>query len=192
MIVLSAGHHPQATGASYNGRIEHEEAVRWVGRIASLLAPSHVVNIVPTGTLEQKVACINRWHQQTPVSIAVEIHFNSDPQHAGRGSETLYCPGSRGGLAAAKIMQDSLGPIFPPSRGVKEGWYRMDKPGHIDYPGDTDGDEKIDYFLKTTLPVSLIVEPEFIHRATEIDSFWVVGCEVIADALKVIAQGRQP
>ena len=36
----------------------------------------------------------------------------------------------------------ALAEIFPPSRGIKEGWYRQDFPGRVDYDGDVEGDEK--------------------------------------------------
>lgn len=183
MIALSAGHHPKAVGAESGARTEHAEASKWVGRIASILSPTHAVTIVPTGTLTEKVAAINALHAQQPVAIAVEIHFNSDPKRAGRGCETLYCPNSVAGKAAADVIQGALAPIFAPNRGVKPGWYRMDRPGHVDFVGDVDGDEKVDYFLKATNPVALILEPCFIHQHSELDNMWQTGCAVIAQSL---------
>ena len=180
MIVLSAGHTPDSPGACSGSFCEHAEAVEWVNRIAYQLRHDLQVQIVASGPLSQKVREINETHQRLPVQLAVEIHFNSDPQHAGHGSETLYCPGSAKGERAAQMVQRHLGSTMRPDRGVKEGWYRMDRPGHVDYPGDVEGDEKVDYFLRATKPVALIVEPEFIHNRRMILAYRDLACLEIA------------
>lgn len=180
MILISAGHHPNAKGAGYNDYYEYDEAVLWASETANLIRGRVLVDVVPTGPLHKKVEWVNL---QKGATLACEIHFNSDESKRQKGSETLYCPGSVNGKMAATLMQGALSGIFPPSRGAKEGWYRMDKPGHIDYPGDVDGDEVEDYFLKKTNPVALIIEPEFIYNLTVIQDRRHPACAAIADAL---------
>lgn len=187
MIVLSAGHYPQDKGAVFESRNEHDEALKWLEHIVLTLRKTHDVMVVPTGPLPAKVTWINALHHELKVSIAVELHFNSDPLRRGIGCETLYCPGSVKGRAAASILQDGLATVFPPNRGIKEGWYRQDRPGHVDYANDIDGDEKVDYFLKATNMTALIVEPLFMHQTRELDAHWGLGCDAIVASLKTIA-----
>lgn len=180
MIALSAGHYPASPGACHGDYCEHAEAAAWVSIVANLLRGQVPPVIVPTGRLTEKVTWLNR---QAGVKLACEIHFNSDASKRQAGSETLYCPGSARGATAAAIVQAGLGGVFPPSRGAKEGWYRMDKPGHVDYPGDIDGDEKKDYFLEKTNMVALIVEPEFIYNWKTIEDRRHAGCSALAAGL---------
>lgn len=187
MILLSAGHTPEAPGACAGSFCEHAEAMEWVKRIAWQLRHDMEVQVIPSAPLAAKVREINDAHARRPAHLAVEIHFNSDPGHAGKGSETLYCPGSVKGKRAADIVQRRLGAIMLPDRGVKEGWYRMDRPGHVDYVGDVDGDEKIDYFLKATDPVAIIIEPEFIHNRQMIHAYRDLACVEIAFGINLAA-----
>jgi len=180
MILLSAGHYPEKQGACHNGWCEHPVAVWWADITANLIRGQMPVDIVPTGRLSQKVRYIN---EQKDVALMCEIHFNSDVSKRQSGSETLYCPGSRKGKIAAEIVQAELAGVFPPSRGAKEGWYKMDKPGQEDYPGDVEGDEKPDYILAYTKPVALIVEPEFIYNKTLIEQRRTAGCAALAKGL---------
>jgi hypothetical protein len=76
----------------------------------------------------------------------------------------LCYPGSAKGMELAHAVQKVLAEDFPPSRGVRAGWYRMDRPGVVDYHGDVEGDETIDYFLKYTNCPAIIIEPDFVHR----------------------------
>ena len=72
---------------------------------------------------------------------------------------TLYYPGSVKGKALASSVNSSVGLVLNSrNRGVKEGWYRMDRPGVEDYQGDVDGDENIDYFLAQTTCPAIIFE----------------------------------
>ena len=191
MILLSAGHYPESQGACYNEFCEYEEAEKWVdimeillrGRVETKRVPAWPLLITKDTPPQYKQGKINFINAQTTAKLAVEIHFNSDTSHSARGSETLYCPGSVKGRHAARAVQDAISSLLGPNRGAKEGWYRMDKPGHIDYPGDVEGDEKIDAFLGMTRPVALIIEPEFIHNRLVIESLRQVVCEVMADAL---------
>jgi len=190
MIVLSAGHNPDAPGACHAGFCEHSEAVRWVELIATQLAAANVPHrVLPTGHLAKKVSTINHWHHTDGVRLALEVHFNS-ATYAGRGCETLYCPGSINGLRAAEHIQSAIASVMQPDRGVHEGWYLMDKPGQEDYPGDKDGDEKPLYFLAKTRPVAVIIEPEFIQRYHIISERRMACCAAISQALADIAAGR--
>lgn len=179
MILLSAGHHPGAKGAEYNGHNEHDEAIVWVSEIANLIRGRMPVDIVPAWKLlirdpntKKIIGGKIHWiNQQKHVSLACEVHFNSDESKRQSGSETLYCPGSVVGKKAAEVVQKALGGIFPPSRGAKEGWYQMDK------------SKGPDAFLSETRCVALIVEPEFIYNWPVIESRRQPACAAIADAL---------
>ncbi len=181
MIILSAGHFPEDPGACFQGFCENGEAVLWVKLIHDCLSAAFPVVIAPSVWLGDKVRWINDYRPKP--KLVAEIHFNSDASRKGKGSETLYYPRSIKGQKIAQIVQDSVASFFPPNRGIKEGWYRMDKPGHIDYPGDVEGDEKVDYYLKKTNYPAIIVEPEFIHNKTTILAARDETCEVIAHAL---------
>jgi len=157
MIAVSAGHYPSAPGACYDGICENEIARSWLHWL--LVDYRDVFIEVPNVTLKEKIDFINR----NNCELAVEIHFNS-AGGKGAGCETLYYPGSEKGRACANIIHKAFTPYFTPNRGVKEGWYRMDRPGVKDYPGDVDGDEKPHYFLRKTSCPAVIVEPEFIHN----------------------------
>ena len=152
MIFISAGHYPAAPGAKWDRFIEHDEAVIWAEKLAALL-PSGVM--VPTGVLKSKVAFINE--RILNGDVAIEIHFNAarnaDNEPIGKGSETLYYPGSENGEALAEAVQAVVAAHFAPDRGIKEGWYRMDK------------SKGADFFLAKTSCPSIIVEPEFVHRS---------------------------
>ena len=182
MILLSAGHYPESPGACFFEWCEHEEATKWVNIIAHFLREQTHVNVVPTGKLPAKVRYINEYPLEK-VSLAVEIHFNSDFSHAGKGFETLYCPASKKGKQAAQIVNDALIGIFEKNRGIKEGWYKMDRPGIEDYPGDVEGDEKPDYFLSATKPYALILEPEFIHNRSSIETNRDAACKALAGGI---------
>lgn len=179
MILLSAGHNPTSRG-THNGDVyEHDLAVPWVQRVFEILEHQAPVEIVPTGSLREKVEYIN----SRPATIAVEIHFNANLNAAG--SESIYFPTSKKGRDLALMVQEQFGirNIFQPDRGVKEGWYRMDKPGVVDYAGDVDGDESFLYFVKATKCTSVIIEPEFIYNLDTIKSNMCRGCDAIAQAL---------
>lgn len=189
MIVLSAGHNPKAQGACWNGHCEHPEAVKWVAMMAEQLRQLDVpVHTVPTGSLRQKINHINQLHRDTPVTLALEVHFNS-ATYAGRGCETLYCPGSVNGKNVATAIQQAMAPLMPPARGVHAGWYQQDHPGREDYPGDVEGDEKPLAFLKRTNPVAVIIEPEFIQRFHIIEAQREACTEAISYVLALIHKG---
>lgn len=170
-VFLAAGHHPTARGASFEDFNEHDEATLWCADIA---ARDESVMLVPTGTLKEKARWINE--RARLGDLAVELHFNSAVnaagEHVGAGSVTLYYPGSDSGRRLAEAMQAQLSGVFPPDRGVVEGWYRGDK---------TRG---VYYFLEHVRVPAVILEPEFVHRKDLIRARMKQGCDAIIDALK--------
>lgn len=172
-ICISAGHHPEKPGASIDGFVEHAEAVIWRDLLVGVI-PGAIS--VPVGVLRRKVEFINT----IKPDLAVEIHFNDawldrngdglvqEDEHLGRGSETLYYPGSFRGRAVAEAIQAELGKVFGPDRGAKEGWYRMNpKFGP-------------DYFLARTKCTALIIEPEFVANAETIKHYRASGVAAVA------------
>ena len=155
MIFISAGHYPSAPGAKWERFIEHDEAVIWADVLVQSIDNSM---LVPTGVLKSKVDFINGRIMNG--DIAIEIHFNAardkDNNPVGRGCETLYYPGSVRGKTLAETCQAALAEIYPPNRGVKEGWYRMNP------------DNGADFFLARTKCPAVILEPEFVHRTDTI------------------------
>ena len=174
MILISAGHYPEAKGASFGNFNEHDEAVIWAKLIAAMLGKDALV--IPTGTPRQKIDFINEYHKRIPVTAAIEIHFNSamDSQgnHVGSGCETLFCPGSMRGHVLAEAVHAQLIKVFKPDRGIKEGWYKMDP---MNGP---------DAFLSKTAMPAIIMEPEFIHRVDNIKNHREEGCFAIAHGLE--------
>jgi hypothetical protein len=158
MIILSVGHDEERQGAKHLGISEWMLATNLVKFI------DHPDIVVIDRTLEETVMVINDW--PGPVDLAVEMHFNSHP--TALGCETLYCPGSIPGKAAAEAFQTAYvaGYFFVRDRGVKEGWYKM-KPNTF-----------IDHFLRATSCPALILEPEFIQSA----------CTWDAGIMKVVAR----
>lgn len=150
MILISAGHYADKPGAHYAGSYEYPETTVWAALIMSELQRRHVpCALVPNGRLGEKISFVNK--QEKP-ALAIEVHFNSDVDHAGTGCETLYCPGSVLGEVAAGFVQARMAGVMGHNRGIKEGWYRLDPA------------RGIDRFLKATKCPALIVEPEFIHN----------------------------
>jgi hypothetical protein len=179
-IAVSAGHYPVRPGAIWGAWVEHTKAVEWRDLIVSYLNQRGTKALsVPAYGLTQKIALINA----EKCTLAVEVHFNSDPGSKGKGSETLFCPGSAKGEELADELQRAISPFCAPNRGAKPGWYRMDLPGHVDYKGDVEGDEVKDAFLSKTNCTALILEPYFIHEGSKIDANAMAVCDVIAGVL---------
>jgi hypothetical protein len=186
MIFLSPGHHPSAPGAVFQGFAEHDEAVRWVEEIYKNLPPDTALKVPPL-VLQQKVDFINK-RNIIGRSIAIEVHFNSakkwndidhdgvvddgEETNVGRGSETLYLPGSVKGQILANSVQAAVSQVFTPSRGVKEGYYQANPA------------KGPDYFLAKTICPAVIVEPEFIQFKKEIQEGRAMACALIAKALQ--------
>ncbi len=168
MITLSAGHYPERPGACYKNHCEHGEASIWVDIIMSYMN-TNVAAVTP-GPLKHKVAEIN----DIEPTLAIEIHFNSaviDGRNIGRGCETLYYPGSDRGAYVAHELQTAISPLLFSDRGVKEGWYRMDKKNGPDF------------FLAKTKCTSIIMEPEFIYLTDSINKHRDEACRLIAVTL---------
>lgn len=185
MLAVSAGHNEYARGAhNRNGFFEYSETLLWARTIQDIFRDKYGnCLLVPAESLSEKVAFINRAVKSQGIKLAVEIHFNSCPGGNAKGSETLFYPGSRAGAVCAERVQRCLGAFLPPNRGAKEGWYKMDRPGIQDFPGDKEGDETPDFFLKETACTALIIEPEFIQNEATIKANREVACEVIAETL---------
>lgn len=183
MIFVSAGHHEKAQGAKFNDFTEYGFTVPWADLITELLGDKAIR--VPNGTLKDKVKFINSYAIKS--DLAVELHFNSakmwkdqnengviddgEMVNVGRGSETLYYPSSKTGERAAFIIQSALGSLMQPNRGIKEGWYQMNR------------SKGADFFLAKTRCTSLIIEPEFIDNVMKIQMNKTAACSCIASSL---------
>lgn len=168
-IAISAGHHRFAKGACFNSFNEYDEALEWARTTIKHLG--HKALLVPPGYLKDKVNYINA---DSSITLAVEIHFNSDKNHAGKGCETLYYPKSEKGRAIAQELQNTLAQFFKPDRGIKEGYYQLDpKRG-------------IDFFIAKTKCTALIIEPEFIHNEIIIKSNREGACFSLAQKLEEV------
>lgn len=190
-VFVSAGHNPIQVGAVYTDPktnkvyTEHGFTTKYAAALISALSALKVpTTAVPTGSLTNKISFINKNCKAR--DIAIEIHFNSSPTQKGNGCETLYCPNSSKGEALAKKIQSAIIKSHPDikDRGTKEGWYKMDVPGKVDFPGDKPGDEVPDAFLSNTKTLSIIVEPYFMNEATEIEANIDLVVRAIASALK--------
>lgn len=174
MIFISAGHHPSAPGARWERFVEHDEALIWAQEIAARVEDSM---FVPPGVLKSKVDFINSRILEGAEDVAIEVHFNAardaEGKPVGRGAETLYYPGSVDGKRLAEVCQEALVKFFPPDRGVKEGWYRMDK------------NRGPDFFLAKTKCPAVILEPEFVHRHEKIVERRLDAIMALVEALNV-------
>jgi len=185
MIAISIGHFQAAPGACWKGQCEYELATTWAQLIYDELKFRTEVALIAPGKLPAKVAEINDLN----TDLAMEIHFNACGGCGASGSETLYMPGSVKGKQAAEIIQHGMVQAMRTrDRGVKEGWFRMDRPGIKDYPGDIDGDEQPDYFLRKTNCPAVIIEPEFIHNYYKYEDDVEDICSVIAGQLMLAVE----
>lgn len=173
ILVLSAGHHEGAAGASFQDIVEWPLTKTWVEELASHFAGRQDVLVITNDLLSRKIKTINSIY---PVPrLALEIHFNSSP-NGGAGSETLYTPGSSGSKLIAEKIQLILSKYSKPDRGIKEGWYKQDF------------DRKIpDAFLGQTKPVAVILEPFFVQQVAQLkdEQLMKMICKDLADFLKL-------
>lgn len=171
-VFIAAGHYPAAPGAGFEGFFEHDEAAQWVSSIVALDA--ELFSVVPVGDLKAKARWINA--RARAGDIAVEVHFNSAMNaagaHIGSGSVTLYMPGSEEGKSLAGVCQSALASVFPPDRGVVEGWYRGDR------------ERGAYYFLEKTICTAVILEPEFVHHKDIIVARRDACCYALFSALR--------
>lgn len=189
-VGLSFAHSPTSPGACFEGSCEHTFSRMWTKKLIMVLATRGIEYFVTNGkSLKyEKVPEINAAN----CDIAMEIHFNACGGCGASGCETLYHPDSYKGLAYAEVIQQALcKAVGNKYRGVKEGWFEMDRPGVVDFYGDEDGDEKPDYFLRATNCPALILEPEFIEHTDVITGKLSAGVMAIADAIEEIANEQE-
>jgi len=181
LVILSYAHFPSKPGAGFRGVHEHEVSISWTDTLANQLELRGInVAITPVGGLRNKVAFIN----ERDAELCIEIHFNGSSNPTVSGVETLYCPKSVKGKSLAAGLHDLYAPeMHCKDRGIKEGWYRMDRPYIEDYPGDIDGDEKEDYFLKYTNCPAVILEPEFMAQIDNILKYEKEACIALAEGV---------
>lgn len=175
-IAVSIGHHPDRPGFKVHNYSEYSEMAQLAGLLVQKIHRAcHKAYMVPTGRLKDKVKFINA----LGVDMAVELHLNAG---GGHGYETLYCPGSVKGKELAASVNSAMGLVLNSrNRGIKEGWYKMDLPGVVDYPGDVDGDEVKDYFLAATNCPAIIPEMYFLDNPEERAKF--IGAHGVLDAV---------
>ncbi|MCK5307049.1 MAG: N-acetylmuramoyl-L-alanine amidase [Zetaproteobacteria bacterium] len=168
-VAVSVAHHPASPGACYIDNTEHAESTIWSDLVEKYLRKRGIeVYRAPVGGLITKVNAINKQY----CDLAIEIHFNSSASGKASGCETLYCPGSVAGRAAASTIQRMLVTTMGnKDRGIKEGWYRMEA-GSV-----------VDYFLRKTNCPALILEPEFIQQWGSLTDRRGSGTKVIAEAI---------
>ena len=160
-IAFSVGHRPARPGYKVNRISEYSELFNLAAYLIQMFSQKSVLAyMIGTGTLQNKVAHINKLN----VDLAIELHLNAG---GGHGAETLYCPGSRKGKILAQKVQDQIVLLGMRDRGVKEGWFHMDKPGVKEHAGDVEGDEVKDYFLEKTNCPAIIIEPYFLDNTSE-------------------------
>lgn len=167
-ILISAGHNPEKKGACNDEQCEYDIAIGWATLIKEMIEDVIHCDVVPTGSLRDKVSFIN---SDENCKLAVEIHFNSNIN--AKGSECLHHPTSLGGRELCEMVLEEFEDqdIFQPNRGAKVGHYQMNP------------DKPIDYFLRKTKPVAIIIEPEFISQKENISINTYDGCRAIADGL---------
>ncbi len=191
-VAVSAGHNPEAQGAKWREATEFDFTIPWqeelIKQLNELETVEHLyvrTQFVETGGLRHKVEQIKKVNGD----LAIEIHFNAGAKT--NGCETLFAPDSKVGKAWAKMVHVHLvRAMGNKNRGVKEGWYKMDQPGVVDYAGDVDGDEKPDYFLAKTRMPALILEPEFMFSIANAQEKMVEACAAIVVAVNDMAERK--
>ncbi len=168
-VILSVGHQPKKPGACWDGVSEYGLSQRIVERI------DHPDILVIDDVLTSTVKSINMLDD---VALAAELHWNSSASGNAVGCETLYCPGSYAGREAAQRFQAAyMANAATRDRGIKEGWYRMQKNGSIDY------------FLKATRCPSIILEPEFIQIAAHWEDYDIEQAAIYLQVALLHARG---
>ena len=100
-----------------------------------------------------------RWAISAGCEAFIELHYNSDAAHAGKGHEVYYDDGECVGGDAANLANEivvALTNEFPehPNRGAKPGRYQV-----------------LDIARKLSIP-AVIVEPAFIHEPLVVTPTW--------------------
>lgn len=158
-IALSVGHNKNSKGAVADNVNEFDIAKEWQYKISTYFdVDNYRIFLVPTGSIKTKVDYINDMHDQHGIDLAVEFHFNACGGCGAKGSEVVHYPFSRAGKIAAQCIQTEIvSQVGSRDRGVKEGWYQMNKASGV-----------FIYFLKNTKCPSVIPEPEFLEHYDEI------------------------
>jgi N-acetylmuramoyl-L-alanine amidase len=161
-IAVSIGHHPAKPGYTHHNISEYSEMAILAGLIINKIQrASHHTFMIGTGELAHKVDDINYLNPD----CAVELHLNAG---GGHGHETLYCPGSVKGKRLALSVNNQIGVVLNNrNRGVKEGYYRMNRANGPDY------------FLSITRCPAIITEIYFLDNKEERSKF--TGSLTIAD-----------
>ena len=173
MIIVSPGHNHYARGASYEGFCEYPETLLWANLIAEeLKLMGRRVVVLKEKELKDKVKKINDICKEEKQCFAIEVHFNGAKSKSVSGCETLYYPNSEKGKLLACCIQSKIKKVFPPDRGVKEGWYQQNKTNGI-----------VNYLLRATNCPTVIVEPEFVSQYEDIIRKHQEGCKQIAEGV---------
>ena len=163
-VAVSVGHNPEDPGFKVNNVSEYSEMSVLVGMVVQKIQRvGHEAYHVGTGELEEKVDYINA----IAPDCAIELHLNAG---GGHGYETLHYPGSIQGKALASSVNSSVGLVLNSrNRGIKEGWYKMDKKNGPDY------------FLAQTNCPAIIFEMYFLDNQEERATY--IGALSILDAV---------
>ena len=114
MIVLCAGHRPDAVGFRHGPITEHDVCVRGV---ASLINKGGYTAI-RSGTLEQKMA---ECKTLSGAALLIEFHLR---QHRCQRPELLYAPKDNARRELCHTLQRPLSKMLLRNVEVKPGWYR--------------------------------------------------------------------
>ena len=163
-VAVSVGHNPNQPGFKVGTISEYSEMNVLAGLVVQKLQMAcHKGYLIGTGRLEQKVGRVNL----LAPDCAIELHLNAG---GGHGYEMLYYPGSVKGKALAASVNSSVGLVLNSrNRGIKEGWYKMDKKNGPDY------------FLAQTNCPAIIFEMYFLDNAEERATY--IGALSILDAV---------
>jgi hypothetical protein len=175
-VAVMVGHHGPGTGCEWLGRDEWE----WARQDANVLLikltragfDPHVICINNTdpqwravgalagvaasgGLKRENHALRSAWAKALGCEIALELHYNADAGHAGRGFEVLTYSDEVMGVVETTASRrlgtcllDAFAAAWPdrPNRGLKAGQW------------------KVLGMLRPAIPAAVIVEPAFIHE----------------------------
>jgi N-acetylmuramoyl-L-alanine amidase len=172
-FIISVGHDSKNQGAKANELIEYELNEKVVAIVEAEFAKrfsEHELivlnNVSGKDRLAQAIKAVNAAHTESPVDLAIEVHFNAAENTNWHGCEVLY--GSKRGYHYAHFLNERfvalLGEkyrrIFNPLDELRASVNDFAKDGT---PRKTSG--QIKGFLHKTKPVCLISEAGFISHA---------------------------
>jgi hypothetical protein len=158
-LLLSIGHGGGDGGAVYNGTSEHREAQAVAQQALRLVEPFLSVQIVPDGTLAQRI----KWINQQSAELVVELHLNSGV--GASGAEVYYIDGT-----SAKTPATQFSKVYSEATGLKD---RGAKP-------DTATRHKRLGILRDTRPLAFLIELGFIQ--TDLGTIRTMGAIGVAKA----------